>query len=90
MCWKGSVDEITRDLRSGEWMSTPHGAVHAFNTPGTENARVPVMLTPDVGVQFFRDVGALAAGGAPDKAELFTVMGRYGLVPAAPRTTDVA
>jgi hypothetical protein len=44
-----------------------------------------VMLTPDIGVQFFHDVGALAsAGGPPDRAKLVEVMNRYGLVPAAP------
>jgi hypothetical protein len=43
------------------------------------------MLTPDIGAQFFRDVGALAAaGGPPDRAKLMEVMTRYGLVPAAP------
>jgi len=45
-----------------------------------------VMLTPDIGAQFFRDVGAVAnAGGPPDRAKLLEVMTRYGLVPATPR-----
>jgi hypothetical protein len=44
------------------------------------------MLTPDIGAQFFRDVGDVAnAGGPPDKAKLLAVMSRYGLVPAAPK-----
>ncbi len=85
-----SVDEDTRDLKPGEWMSTPRGAVHAFSNPGADSARALVMLTPDIGVQFFRDVGALAAGGPPDKSKLLAVMGRYGLVPAAPRPTAQA
>jgi len=43
------------------------------------------VLTPDVGAQFFRDVGAVVnAGGAPDRARLLEVMSRYGLVPAPP------
>jgi quercetin dioxygenase-like cupin family protein len=83
-----SVDEETRDLKPGEWMSTPRGAVHAFSNPGTETARALVMLTPDIGAQFFRDVGEVAnAGGAPDRAKLLAVMARYGLVPAAPIAT---
>jgi hypothetical protein len=45
-----------------------------------------VMLTPDTGAQFFREVGALAAaGGPPDRAKLMAVMTRYGLVPVAPK-----
>jgi len=80
------VDDTTRDLGPGDWMSTPRGAVHHFSNPGTEPARALVMLTPDIGVQFFRDVGAVAnVGGPPDRAKLLEVMNRYGLVAAAPR-----
>ena len=83
-----SVDGETRDLKPGEWMSTPRGSVHAFSNPHSETARALVMLTPDIGVQFFRDVGALAnAGGPPDRTKLMEVMSRYGLVPAAPKPT---
>jgi len=83
-----SVDDETRDLKPGEWMSTPRGAVHAFTNPGTETVRALVMLTPDIGAQFFRDVGELAnAGGPPDRAKLLAVMASYGLVPAAPKIT---
>src|SRR5262245_39639636 len=28
-----SVDEVTRDLRRGEWMHTPQGSVHGFSNP---------------------------------------------------------
>jgi quercetin dioxygenase-like cupin family protein len=79
------VDEDTRDLKPGEWMSTPRGSVHHFSNPGSETVRALVMMTPDVGEQYFREVGALlAAGGPPDRAKLMAVMTRFGLVPAAP------
>jgi hypothetical protein len=81
-----SVDEETRDLRPGEWMSTPRGAVHQFMNAGSETARVLVMMTPDIGEQYFRDVASVVnAGGPPDRARLLGVMARYGLVPAAPK-----
>jgi mannose-6-phosphate isomerase-like protein (cupin superfamily) len=81
-----SVDDETRDLKPGEWMSTPRGSVHHFSNPGSETARTLVMLTPDIGEQFFRDVAALAgAGNPPDRAKLAEVMTRYGLVPATPK-----
>jgi hypothetical protein len=36
--------------------------------------------------QYFRDVAAVVnASGPPNKAALVAVMGRYGLVPAAPK-----
>ena len=81
-----SVDDETRDLKPGEWMSTPPGCVHQFSNPGSETARALVMMTPDIGAQFFVDVAALAgAGGPPDRTKLMDVMTRYGLVPAAPK-----
>ena len=81
-----SVDGLTRDLTPGQWMSTPKGSVHAFDNPGAETARALVMLTPDIGEQYFHDVGAVVnAGGPPDRARLLDVMARYGLVAAAPK-----
>ena len=80
-----SVDGETRDLGPGDSMQTPRGAVHQFSNPGTETARALVMMTPDIGAQYFRDVAAVAAaGGPPDRASLQDVMRRYGLRPAAP------
>jgi quercetin dioxygenase-like cupin family protein len=81
-----TVDDETRDLKPGDWMSTPRGSVHHFCNIGTETVRALVILTPDIGQQFFRDIGALtSAGGPPDRAKIVEIMKRYGLVPAAPK-----
>jgi quercetin dioxygenase-like cupin family protein len=86
-----SVDDETRDLKPGDWMSTPRGSVHHFSNAGTETVRALVMLTPDIGVQFFRDVGAVVnAGGPPDRAKLAEIMTRYRLVPAVPKQAPCA
>lgn len=78
-----AVDEAARDLRPGEWMRTPRGSVHQFSNPHKELARALIVLTPDIGAQYFRDVGAVVnAGGPPDRTKLLAVMSRYGLVPA--------
>ena len=80
-----SVDGVERDLCSGEWMFTPRGSVHHFSNPHSEAARALIVLTPDIGAQYFRDVGSIVnAGGPPDRAKLLGVMSRYGLVPAPP------
>lgn len=80
-----SVDGVERDLCPGEWMFTPRGSVHQFSNPHSEAARALIVLTPDIGAQYFRDVGSIVnAGGPPDRARLLEVMSRYGLVPAAP------
>lgn len=79
-----SVDDVTRDLRPGDWMRTPKGSVHGFSNPHNEKARALIALTPDIGAQYFRDVaGVINAGGPPDRAQLLAVMTRYGLVPAS-------
>ena len=77
------VETETRDLRVGETMRTPRGAVHAFSNPFDTTARALIVLSPDIGAQYFRDVAAvIPIGGPPEKAGLPGVMSRYGLVPA--------
>ena len=81
-----SVDEVTRDLRPGDWMRTPRGSVHGFSNPHDECARALIVMSPDIGAQYFRDVAQVVSTGAPpDRTQLLAVMARYGLVPAPPR-----
>jgi len=81
-----SVGAESRDLTVGQTMSTPRGAVHAFSNPFAETARALIVLSPDIGAEYFRDVAAVVnAGGPPDKAALASVMSKYGLVPAVPQ-----
>lgn len=80
-----SVDGQVRDLRAGESAFTPKDAVHGFSNPFAEPCRALVVMSPDIGAQYFRDiVSVLRAGGPPDRAGLVQVMERYGLKPAPP------
>jgi quercetin dioxygenase-like cupin family protein len=80
-----SVDGEVRDLKPGERMYTPRGSVHAFSNPHDATARALIVLTPDIGVQYFRDVAeVVGAPGGPNPAKMAEVMGRYGLVLAPP------
>jgi quercetin dioxygenase-like cupin family protein len=80
-----SVNADVKDLGAGESAFTPKGAVHGFNNPFPEPCRCLIMMSPDIGAQYFRDIAAvLDAGGPPDKAKIVQVMARYGLTPAAP------
>jgi uncharacterized cupin superfamily protein len=79
------VGSEVRDLSPGETMHTPRGVVHAFSNPSDSTARALIILSPDIGAQYFRDVAEVVnTGHPPDKAALVAVMGRYGLVPAPP------
>jgi quercetin dioxygenase-like cupin family protein len=80
-----SVNAEVKDLDAGESAFTPKGAVHGFSNPFLEPCRCLIMLSPDIGAQYFHDIAAvLKAGGPPDKAKIVQVMARYGLTPAAP------
>jgi quercetin dioxygenase-like cupin family protein len=81
-----TVGADTRDLTAGQGMHTPRGTVHAFSNPSDSLARALIILSPDIGAQYFQDIAAVAnAGDPPDKAALVAVMRRYGLVPSAPK-----
>lgn len=80
-----TVGSETRDLRPGDFMSTPRGTVHAFSNPHAEVARALVVNTPDIGPEYFRNIAAIVnAGGPPDRAKLMATMQKFGLVPAPP------
>jgi quercetin dioxygenase-like cupin family protein len=83
-----TVGEETRDLKPGERMYTPRGSVHAFSNPHDSPARALIILTPDIGAQYFRDVAAVVgASGGPSPARMAEVMTRYGLVLVPPKAT---
>jgi quercetin dioxygenase-like cupin family protein len=81
-----SVGEETRDLGPGDRMHTSRGVVHAFSNPHEATAKALIMLTPDIGAQYFRDVAEIAgAAGGPDPAKMAAMMNKYGLVLARPK-----
>jgi quercetin dioxygenase-like cupin family protein len=80
-----SVDGEIRDLKPGERMYTARGSVHGFSNPHDATTRALIILTPDIGAQYFRDIAeVVGAPGGPNPAKMAEVMTRYGLVLAAP------
>lgn len=83
-----TVGEETRDLRPGDTMATPRGAVHGFSNPHSATVRALILNTPDIGAQYFREVAAIInAAGPPDRSRLLETMQKFGLVPAAAAQT---
>lgn len=69
-----SVDDDSRDLKPGERMFTARGSVHAFSNPHDSTARALVILTPDIGAQYFRDIAeVVSAPGGPNPARMVEV-----------------
>ena len=61
----------------------PPGAPHTFANPGQDPAVILNTFTPDLYVQYFRDLRDLAADGQPPSAEQIAgVMARYATEPA--------
>lgn len=80
------VDDEERDLKPGERMYTARGSVHAFSNPHGSTARALIILTPDIGAQYFRDVAEIAnAPGGPNPAKMVEMMARYGLTLERPK-----
>jgi pimeloyl-ACP methyl ester carboxylesterase/quercetin dioxygenase-like cupin family protein len=73
-----SFDATPRTL-----VMVPPGAPHTFANPGDEPAIILNTFTPDLYVQYFRDLRDLAAAGRAPSAELIAdVMARYATEPA--------
>ncbi len=61
----------------------PAGAPHTFANPGNESTVLLNTFTPDIYVQYFRDLGDMIAAGEPFTREATVeVMARYATVPA--------
>jgi len=68
-----TVGSETRDLRAGDFMSTPRGEVHAFSNP---HARRGAGARDQ---QTGREVGSIIkAGGPPDRAKLLATIRASG------------
>jgi quercetin dioxygenase-like cupin family protein len=77
------VDGVEIDLAPGETFFIKRGIVHGFTNRTTEPATCLCTLSPGViGPQYFKDMAALLASGAPDLARMKETMLRYGLIPA--------
>ena len=83
-----TVDGQQIDVRRGEALCIPRGAIHRFDNNGSEDAKVLCLITPaKIGPQYFRETAevlAAAAGGPPDRAKMVEIMRRHGLTPAPP------
>jgi len=77
-----TVDQQTRDLQPGQSMVTPRGVPHGFSNPHAVTARALVINSPDIGADYFREMGALInASTPPDQAKLLATMLKFGLTP---------
>lgn len=80
-----TVDGSRTEVRQGDVLHIPRGAVHRFHNEAEADARGLAVVTPGLlGPDYFREIGAVlaAAAGPPDPTTLADVMRRHGLTPA--------
>ncbi|MTD59148.1 alpha/beta fold hydrolase [Amycolatopsis pithecellobii] len=74
-----TVGEETYDAPAGTLVMVPPGAPHTFANPGAEPAVLLNTFTPDLFVQYFRELRdfATAAGRPADGKEIVKIMSHY-------------
>ncbi len=72
------------ELKRGDVLFIPRGAVHGFVNETQATAKVLSVLTPGVlGPEYFCELSAAISGPTPpDPKKIGEIMSRYGLVPA--------
>ncbi len=78
-----TVGATTYDAPAGTLVMVPPGAPHTFANPGEHPVVLLNTFTPDLYVQYFRDLREMLAKGGQLSAEATTqVMSRYATSPA--------
>ena len=78
-----TVGETTYEAPAGTLVMIPPGAPHTFENPGDEPAVLLNTFTPDLYVQYFRDLRDMIAGGQELTPEAtLRAMSRYATVAA--------
>ncbi len=79
-----TVASTVYDAPPGTLVMVPPGAPHTFANPGDEPLVMINTFTPDLYVQYFRDLRDAATDGWPPTPETTAeIMSRYSTVPAA-------
>ena len=80
----GRVNGEAHEIRAGDCLRIPRGAVHYSENVHDETARALIVLNPgSIGRAYFEEIAKAASGpGKPDPARLTEIMLRYGLIPA--------
>jgi quercetin dioxygenase-like cupin family protein len=78
-----TVGETDHDAPAGTLVMVPPGAPHTFANPGDQPAVMLNTFTPDLYVQYFRDLRDATASGQPLTPQVTTeAMSRYATTPA--------
>jgi quercetin dioxygenase-like cupin family protein len=76
------VNDTTHELRAGETLFIPRGAMHHHSNQSDKPAKALVTLNPGtINKRYFQEIGAAVGGpGKPDPAVIADIMARYDLI----------
>jgi mannose-6-phosphate isomerase-like protein (cupin superfamily) len=78
-----TVGDQHYDAPAGTFVMVPPGAPHTFANPSDDATVLLNTFTPDLYVQYFRDLSnSFASGSNVGAAEIVQIMGRYETTPA--------
>lgn len=78
-----TVGQDDYDVGAGTWVMVPPGAPHTFANPGDEVAVMLNTFTPDLYVQYFRDLKDMVVAGQPmTRDAVVEIWGKYGTEPS--------
>jgi quercetin dioxygenase-like cupin family protein len=77
-----TIGEQDHDAGPGTLVMVPIGAPHTFANPGDEPAVLLTAFTPDLYVQYFRDLRDAGAAGPPTSSAIDALMARYATEPS--------
>src|SRR6202046_1580954 len=83
-----TVGDTQHEAPAGTFVSVPIGAEHTFANPGDEPAIILNTFTPDLYVDYFRDLSQLASSGEMTPEAILAVRARYATYPAGTPAPD--
>ena len=84
-----TIGQEDHDATAGSWVTVPPGAPHTFANVTDEPAVLLNTFTPDLYVQYFRDLHDMLSSGRPLTPEaMTTAMARYATEPATDHVHD--
>ena len=78
-----TVGDVVHDAAAGTLVMVPPGVPHTFANPGGQPVVMINTFSPDLYVQYFRDLRDALAGGTAPQAAAAAVMSRYATTVAA-------
>ncbi len=73
-----TIGDQVHDAGPGTFLMVPTGAPHTFANPGDDEAVMLTVFTPDLYLQFFRELSSASGAGPTSNSEMTARMASYG------------